>query len=132
MIRWKRMTVSSSVELSRSAGLLPFLVIQPSPSKSPAAQAISCIGLSLSTVDNVDNTSDGTLIRFDDASRGNLSGMAAQPTFEYGPDVSTIRLTIPAKPEYIALGRLALAGISRVRPLSDETLADLKLALTEA
>ncbi len=58
--------------------------------------------------------------------------MAAQPAFEYGPDVSTIRLTIPAKPEYIALGRLALAGISRVRPLSDETLADLKLALTEA
>lgn len=59
-------------------------------------------------------------------------GMTAHPAFEYGPDVSTIRLTIPAKPEYIALGRLALAGISRVRPLSDETLADLKLALTEA
>jgi serine/threonine-protein kinase RsbW len=45
-----------------------------------------------------------------------------------------IRLTIPAKPEYITLGRLALTGIARLRPapLSQETLADLKLALTEA
>jgi len=43
-----------------------------------------------------------------------------------------VRLTIPAKPEYIALGRLTLAGLSRVRPVSDEALADLKLALTEA
>ena len=44
----------------------------------------------------------------------------------------TVRLTIPARPEYITLSRLALAGISRVRAFSDETLADLKLALTEA
>lgn len=44
----------------------------------------------------------------------------------------TVRLTIPAKPEYISLSRLALAGLSRVRALPDETLADLKLALTEA
>jgi serine/threonine-protein kinase RsbW len=43
-----------------------------------------------------------------------------------------VRLTIPAKAEYITLGRLALTAISRVRPLSDETLSDLKLALTEA
>jgi serine/threonine-protein kinase RsbW len=43
-----------------------------------------------------------------------------------------VRLTIPAKPEYITLCRLALTGLSRVRPLADETLADLKLALTEA
>jgi serine/threonine-protein kinase RsbW len=43
-----------------------------------------------------------------------------------------VRLTIPAKPEYITLSRLALAGLSRVRAFSDETLADLKLALTEA
>jgi serine/threonine-protein kinase RsbW len=48
------------------------------------------------------------------------------------PESREIRLTIPARPEYIALGRLTLAGISRVQPLSDETLADLKLALTEA
>lgn len=44
----------------------------------------------------------------------------------------TVRLTIPAKAEYIILSRLALAGVSRVRALPAETLADLKLALTEA
>jgi serine/threonine-protein kinase RsbW len=44
----------------------------------------------------------------------------------------SIRLTIPARPEYITLGRLALTAIAGVRPLSDETLHDLKLALTEA
>ena len=43
-----------------------------------------------------------------------------------------VRLTIPARPEYISLCRLALAGISRARDLDDETVADLKLALTEA
>jgi serine/threonine-protein kinase RsbW len=43
-----------------------------------------------------------------------------------------VRLTIPAKPEYVTLCRLALTGIARLRPVSDETLADLKLALTEA
>ena len=47
-------------------------------------------------------------------------------------DGRTVRLTIPARAEYITLGRLALTGISRLRPLSDELLADLKLALTEA
>jgi serine/threonine-protein kinase RsbW len=48
------------------------------------------------------------------------------------PDDRVVRLTIPAKAEYITLGRLALTAIARVRPLSDETLSDLKLALTEA
>ena len=43
-----------------------------------------------------------------------------------------VRLTIPAKAEYISLSRLALAGLSRVRAFPEETLADLKLALTEA
>jgi serine/threonine-protein kinase RsbW len=45
---------------------------------------------------------------------------------------TSIRLTIPAKAEYITLGRLALTGISRLRPLDAEDLGDLKLALTEA
>ena len=44
----------------------------------------------------------------------------------------SVRLSIPAKAEYITLGRLALTAIARVRPFSDETLSDLKLALTEA
>jgi serine/threonine-protein kinase RsbW len=45
-----------------------------------------------------------------------------------------IRLTIPAKAEYITLGRLALTGIARLRAeaVSTEVLGDLKLALTEA
>src|SRR3954452_20364269 len=48
--------------------------------------------------------------------------------------LQSIRLTIPAKPEYITLGRLALTGIARLRvePLGEEVLGDLKLALTEA
>ena len=43
-----------------------------------------------------------------------------------------VRLTIPARAEYIGLTRLALTGLSRVRELSDDLLADLKLAITEA
>jgi serine/threonine-protein kinase RsbW len=43
-----------------------------------------------------------------------------------------VRLCIPAKPEYISLGRLALTGLSRLRSFPEDVLADLKLALTEA
>jgi serine/threonine-protein kinase RsbW len=43
-----------------------------------------------------------------------------------------VALTIPARPEFIALGRLALTGLARTRALSQEIVADLKLALTEA
>jgi serine/threonine-protein kinase RsbW len=43
-----------------------------------------------------------------------------------------VRLTIPAKPEYLILARLALAGIAREIPMSETVVADLKLAVTEA
>ena len=43
-----------------------------------------------------------------------------------------ITLRIPAKAEYIALCRLALTGLSQLRAIGDDTMADLKLALTEA
>jgi serine/threonine-protein kinase RsbW len=43
-----------------------------------------------------------------------------------------VRLSIPARPEFVTLSRLALAGLCRVRPFPEETLADLKLAITEA
>jgi serine/threonine-protein kinase RsbW len=43
-----------------------------------------------------------------------------------------VRLTIPARAEYVLLGRLALSGLTRMRPLNDETVNDLKLAVTEA
>jgi len=48
------------------------------------------------------------------------------------PHERMVRLTIPAKAEYITLGRLALTAIARVRPLSQEPLGDLQLALTAA
>jgi serine/threonine-protein kinase RsbW len=44
----------------------------------------------------------------------------------------TLHLRIPAKPEYLVLGRLALSGLSRLRPIDQDDLSDLKLALTEA
>jgi serine/threonine-protein kinase RsbW len=44
----------------------------------------------------------------------------------------TVKLRIPAKAEYVGLGRLALAGLARLGPFSDEELADLQLAVTEA
>jgi serine/threonine-protein kinase RsbW len=44
----------------------------------------------------------------------------------------TVSLVIPAKAEYIALGRLALTGLLRSRAVEPEVLADVKLALTEA
>jgi serine/threonine-protein kinase RsbW len=43
-----------------------------------------------------------------------------------------IALTVPARAEFIALGRLALTGLARTRALSADVVADLKLALTEA
>ncbi len=49
-----------------------------------------------------------------------------------GNDRGVVELSIPAKAEYIALCRLALSGLAQVRALEPETLADLKLALTEA
>jgi serine/threonine-protein kinase RsbW len=44
----------------------------------------------------------------------------------------TVRLRVPARPEYVALARLALTGLADIVTLADEQLADLKLALTEA
>ena len=43
-----------------------------------------------------------------------------------------VRLSFPAKADYLLLARLALAGIARSLPLGQEELADLKLAVTEA
>jgi serine/threonine-protein kinase RsbW len=49
-----------------------------------------------------------------------------------GKQGGVVALTIPARPEYVALCRLALTGIARTRAMSAELVADLKLALTEA
>jgi serine/threonine-protein kinase RsbW len=62
-----------------------------------------------------------------------MSEAAAVETREEERDgMRTIRLRIPARAEYIALARLALTGLAELTPMADETLADLKLALTEA
>ena len=44
----------------------------------------------------------------------------------------SIQLRIPAKAEYITLCRLALSGLAQLRDIGEDTMADLKLALTEA
>jgi serine/threonine-protein kinase RsbW len=51
---------------------------------------------------------------------------------ENGNGPGVVALSIPARAEYIALCRLALTGLAQVRTFEPETLADLKLALTEA
>jgi serine/threonine-protein kinase RsbW len=43
----------------------------------------------------------------------------------------TVRLTIPAKAEYLVLARLVLTGIAMEVSISEVALADLKLAVTE-
>src|SRR6476620_3347803 len=65
---------------------------------------------------------------------GRGSAMTSVANGKGNGHIHAIRLTIPAKPEYITLGRLALPGIARLRPepLRQEVLGDLKLALTEA
>jgi serine/threonine-protein kinase RsbW len=45
---------------------------------------------------------------------------------------SVVKLSFPAKAEYLVLARLALAGMARTMPVGPELLADLKLAVTEA
>lgn len=44
----------------------------------------------------------------------------------------TVSLTIPAKPDYVVLARLALSAVCRLTPLAPEDVADLKLAITES
>jgi hypothetical protein len=54
---------------------------------------------------------------------------ADPPGVAEGRDVA---LTIPARPDYLVLARLALSAVCRLTPLSADEVADLKLAVTEA
>jgi serine/threonine-protein kinase RsbW len=47
-------------------------------------------------------------------------------------DSRDVALTIPARPDYLVLARLALSAVCRLTPLSPDEIADLKLAITEA
>jgi serine/threonine-protein kinase RsbW len=48
------------------------------------------------------------------------------------PRSDTVELRMDARPENLVLARLALAGVAARTPFSDEAVADLKLAVTEA
>jgi serine/threonine-protein kinase RsbW len=48
------------------------------------------------------------------------------------PEAAVVRLSFPAKTDYLLLARLALSGLAREAPVDEELLADLKLAVTEA
>ncbi len=47
-------------------------------------------------------------------------------------DRSTVTLTVPCKAEYVALGRLAVGALGAREGIDEETVADLKVAVTEA
>jgi hypothetical protein len=51
---------------------------------------------------------------------------------EAASDSRSVLLTIPARPDYLVLARLALSAVCRLTPLTPEDVADLKLAMTEA
>jgi serine/threonine-protein kinase RsbW len=60
---------------------------------------------------------------------GRVKNVLDEPDATNSRDVS---LTIPARPDYLVLARLALSAVCRLTPLSPEEVADLKLAITEA
>jgi anti-sigma regulatory factor (Ser/Thr protein kinase) len=43
-----------------------------------------------------------------------------------------VHLSVPARPDYLVLARLALSAMCRLTPLGHTEVADLKLAVTEA
>jgi capsid protein len=43
-----------------------------------------------------------------------------------------VHISVPARPGYLVLARLALSAICRLTPLEHAEVADLKLAITEA
>src|ERR671915_1645914 len=61
-------------------------------------------------------------------------GKKEQVLADVPPDTESrdVALTIPARPDYLVLARLALSAVCRLTPLSAEEVADLKLAVTEA
>ena len=64
---------------------------------------------------------------------GSASGMtgalAPERRVDTAPD---LELTLPARPENVAVARHAIGGFADVLEVPDQTLADVKLAVTEA
>ena len=57
-----------------------------------------------------------------------MTGAAYQP----GETLQTVELRISARPENLSLARLALVGVAETAGASDDLVADLKVAVTEA
>ncbi|MCZ7663678.1 MAG: ATP-binding protein [Thermoleophilia bacterium] len=61
--------------------------------------------------------------------------MARKPERDVRADLAgdrRVSLSIPLKPEYAAICRLAVAGLANLHRLDQETVGDLKVAVTEA
>ena len=63
-----------------------------------------------------------------------LFGMteAIAPERRVETDAPDLELTLPARPENVAVARHAIGGFADVLDVPDQTLADVKLAVTEA
>jgi anti-sigma regulatory factor (Ser/Thr protein kinase) len=57
---------------------------------------------------------------------------ALAPERRVETDAPDLELTLPARPENVAVARHAIGGFADVVDVSDQTLADVKLAVTEA
>src|SRR3954451_19393926 len=57
---------------------------------------------------------------------------SAQPPGQELPDTPDLSLTLPARAENVAVIRHAIGGLGEALEIDDQTLSDLKLAVTEA
>jgi anti-sigma regulatory factor (Ser/Thr protein kinase) len=57
---------------------------------------------------------------------------ALAPEHRVDTDAPDLELTLPARPENVAVARHAIGGFADVLDVPDQTLADVKLAVTEA
>jgi len=57
---------------------------------------------------------------------------ALAPERRVQTDAPDLELTLPARPENVAVARHAIGGFADVVEMPDQTLADVKLAVTEA
>jgi serine/threonine-protein kinase RsbW len=68
---------------------------------------------------------------------GSIGASASGMTGALAPErrvdtASDLELTLPARPENVAVARHAIGGFADVLEMQDQTLADVKLAVTEA
>lgn len=63
---------------------------------------------------------------------GNRTADAARSPGQELPDIPDLSLTLPARAENVAVVRHAIGGLGEALTIDDQTLSDLKLAVTEA